>query len=204
VENLNTQQKDMYTIYSGGDDLFLVGPWDKILEIAGHIREDFMKFTRNPKLTLSAGVVIANHNLPIASAAEAVESALKQSKQGGRNCITILDKTLTWDDWKRAREEWEKLRDSGEKISSAFLYNLLSFVEMWSKYREGDVSGLRYHPLLAYNVSRNVNPRETPELYTWAQKLLAIRPVNEEQEWLLNHLGLITSLLIYSKRGGGK
>ncbi len=204
VENLNTQQKDMYTIYSGGDDLFLVGPWDKILEIAEHIREDFIKFTQNSKLTLSAGVVIANHNLPIASAAEAVESTLKQSKQGGRNCITILDKTLTWDDWKRAREEWEKLRDSGEKINSAFLYNLLSFAEMWSKYREGDVSGLRYHPLLAYNVARNVSLRETPELYAWAQKLLGIRPSDKEQEWLLNHLGLITSLLIYSKRGGGK
>ncbi len=204
VENLNTQQKDMYTIYSGGDDLFLVGPWDEILEIASHIREDFMKFTNNPTLTLSAGVVIGSHNFPISSAAEEAENALKQSKGGGRNSITILGKTLTWDDWGRVREEWKKLRDSGEKISSAFLYNLLRFAKMWQTYKGGNTLGLRYHPLLAYSVARNIDQRGTPLYYSLAQKILSLHPGNKEHELILDNLGLIASLLIYSKRGGGE
>lgn len=71
VERLTKDGRDFYTIFSGGDDLFLVGPWDKILTLAEDIRTDFTRFTGNPTLTLRAGVVISRHDFPISSAARA-------------------------------------------------------------------------------------------------------------------------------------
>ena len=36
--------KDTYTVFAGGDDLFLVGSWDEILDLSRQIRKDFKKF----------------------------------------------------------------------------------------------------------------------------------------------------------------
>jgi len=204
IEHLTAENKDFYTIYSGGDDLFLVGPWNKILDIAEKIKVDFAKFTGNPSLTISAGVAIARHDFPIPSAAQAAADALRQSKQKGRDRITVLGTTLHWPDWVKVKEEWELLRPSVGQIPSAFLYSLLRFSTMWQKYKKGDTLGLRYHPLLAYSIQRNLDPKKMPELYQWADRILAIQPGDKEHEFIMDNLGLIASLLIYSKRGGGE
>ena len=205
VENLAKRNDMIYTIFSGGDDLFLVGPWDHILETAEYIKNDFGKYTNNPKITISAGVVIDRPDYPIATAADDVESALHASKSKlGKDSITVMGHTLKWADWKRIAEEWMHLKEivKKENVSSAFLYGLIEFGEMWRQYREGNVLGLRYHPLLSYMVRRNINPRNSPESWKWANTLLSIKPSDKEQLFILDNLGLITQLVILSKRGG--
>jgi CRISPR-associated protein Csm1 len=211
VEHLTSANQDFYTVFSGGDDLFLVGPWDKILEIAENIKSDFAKFTGNPKIKISAGVTIARHDFPIASAAEAANVALRKSKLEGGDCITILGATLNWSDWAKIRSEWEylgPLTNDNSKVSSAFLYNLLRFYQMWAQYelwqkdnKQGSVLGLRYHPLLAYSTTRNLDPRKTPELYEWTKRLLKWPP-DEPTKQILDNLGLLATLLIYGRIGG--
>jgi len=89
------------------------------------------------------------------------------------------------------------------KVPSTFLYTLLAFAEMWKRYRENnDILGLRYHPLLTYNLRRNVNPIKSPGLTEWANRLLSIKPGNRQQQFLLDNMGLIGQLLILSKSGG--
>jgi len=203
VEHLTRSNGDIYTVFSGGDDLFLVGPWDSVLDLATTINEDFARFTGNPSLTISTGVVFAKHDFPIASAARSASEALEHSKRNGRDRITVLGRTITWEEWATVRQEWYLLRPMVGQIPSAFLHNLLRFSAMWQRYRCGDTLGLRYHPLLAYSTARNVDRRRTPELYRWAETLLTLRPGNRTQELILDNLGLIATLLIYSKRGGG-
>ena len=138
-------------------------------------------------------------------AAQAADDALKLSKDGGRDRITILGNTLTWTDWTKVKAEWVHLRGLVGQVPSAFLYNLLRFSTMWHRYKvDKDTLGLRYHPLLAYSISRNIDPKKAPELYQWSERLLTLRPGNKEYERILDNLGLIASLLIYSKRGGAK
>ncbi|MBA7660696.1 CRISPR system single-strand-specific deoxyribonuclease Cas10/Csm1 (subtype III-A) [subsurface metagenome] len=205
IEHLMAESGDFYTVFSGGDDLFLVGPWDKILDIAEKIRVDFAEFTGNPSLTISAGVAIARHNYPIASAAQAADDAMKVSKERGGDRVTVLRTTLTWPDWTKMKAEWVRLRPLVREAPSAFLYSLLRFAAMWRRYKvDDDTLGLRLRPLLAYSISRNLDPKKTPELCQWADRLLAIRPGDKEHEVILDNLGLIASLLIYSKRGGGE
>ncbi|MFC1893772.1 type III-A CRISPR-associated protein Cas10/Csm1 [Chloroflexota bacterium] len=167
VEHLTSTDGNFYTVFSGGDDLFLVGPWDKILDIADSIRSDFAKFTGNPSLTISAGIIITRCDFPVAGAAREVDDALKLSKQRGRDRATVLGTTLTWAEWTMVKEEWVRLRPLVGQIPSAFLYGLLRFWAMWHRYREkGDTLGLRYHPLLAYSIQRNLDPKKIPQLYS--------------------------------------
>ena len=51
-------------VYAGGDDLFIVGAWNEIIELAVDINNQFKKFT-NDKMTLSAGIGIFNSKYPI-------------------------------------------------------------------------------------------------------------------------------------------
>lgn len=120
----------------------------------------------------------------MATAADEVKKALEFSKKAdSKDSITILGHTLKWEEWEHVAKEWSDLREiiKEEKISSAFLYSLLAFARMWKRYRAGDVLGLRYHPLLSYSMRRNVNPRNTPGLAQWTDRLLAVKPGDWEQ-----------------------
>jgi CRISPR-associated protein Csm1 len=67
-------QKEKYrghtqVIYSGGDDLFLIGKWDILLCMAAEINEEFRNWTcHNPDLTLSGGIAIVYPKFPVLKA----------------------------------------------------------------------------------------------------------------------------------------
>jgi CRISPR-associated protein Csm1 len=140
--------KDCYSVFSGGDDLFIVGPWNRILDFASILRRNFGEYTgNNPKLTLSAGVVIAPSSYPISTAAVDAEDAVELSKQGEKNRITLLGHTLTWNDWWQIEKQWQLLKT--EPVTSALLYSLLEYGKMWQAWDrgKGDVMGLRFQPI---------------------------------------------------------
>lgn len=77
------------TVYAGGDDLFIVGAWDDILELAVDIRHAFSRFTENT-LTMSAGIGIYHHAYPISVIAEEVAALEEKSKSyPGKNAVTL-------------------------------------------------------------------------------------------------------------------
>jgi len=86
-----------YLIFAGGDDLVIVGPWDQVIELAREIRKRFKEFTcHNPNITISAGIYICKPKYPISHAVKKAEEALKQSKNRGRNRITVMGETAVW------------------------------------------------------------------------------------------------------------
>lgn len=101
-----------YLIFAGGDDLVIVGPWDRVIDLARRIRKAFKDFTcHNPNITLSAGIYICKPKFPISIAAEKAEDALKQSKDTGRNRITVMKETAVWDkEDERSRVYQKELR----------------------------------------------------------------------------------------------
>ncbi|MDD5704058.1 MAG: type III-A CRISPR-associated protein Cas10/Csm1, partial [Dehalococcoidales bacterium] len=180
IDSLVTDEyQECYTVYSGGDDLFFVGPWDKVLSLAEQINQDFRKFAGNTGLSLSAGLSFARANYPVARAAEMAEQALEAAKDRGRNRLTLLGNTLTWEEWAGVKKDWYYLQNLLDKYqtASAFSYNLFKMAMLWKRYRGGDTLGLRYHPLLAYNIKRNLDERRMPELYSWTDRLLSWPPV---------------------------
>ncbi|MFP4333490.1 MAG: type III-A CRISPR-associated protein Cas10/Csm1, partial [Campylobacterales bacterium] len=53
---MRNKYPDSYTVFTGGDDLFLLGRWDSLLELAREIRDEFKKFIKTDKLTISFGI----------------------------------------------------------------------------------------------------------------------------------------------------
>ncbi len=105
---LNQERGDLlYSIYSGGDDLFFVGAWDATVALARLIRRDLTRFAAShPALHASAGIVLIGKKYPLAQAAERAKEAEDQAKafrrsgeQGEvlkKDAVTFLGQTHAW------------------------------------------------------------------------------------------------------------
>lgn len=65
--------RKVHIIYSGGDDLFLAGTWDDIIEVAVDLQHAFQIYT-NGKLTFSAGIGFFKPSFPISQMAQKTEA----------------------------------------------------------------------------------------------------------------------------------
>ena len=162
----------IYTVYSGGDDLLLVGPWETIIYFADELYKKFREFTcNNEDITLSAGIAIVKPKLPVSKWAYIVNELIERSKNAGRDRLTIFDTTIKWEELGdlidfmntlHENMEGNKLNseDIGDKksvITMGFLYRLLRYNRLYrSVIEHGDVKNLVYHSQMAYDIRRNI------------------------------------------------
>ena len=104
----------LYTIYSGGDDLFVVGAWDRLPVLADAIRRDFVAYCAdNPALHVSAGIAIEDFHFPIYQLAERAAGALDAAKAlrhptDGRekDALSLFGQVVPWGRTTRCGESW--------------------------------------------------------------------------------------------------
>ncbi len=101
----------LYSIYSGGDDLFFVGSWDAIVELARHIRADLSRFAaHHPGIHASAGIALVAAKYPLYQAAreagEAEEAAKHYRRPQGhtKDAIAFLGEVQPWEAFGLERE----------------------------------------------------------------------------------------------------
>jgi CRISPR-associated protein Csm1 len=160
--------KNMYTVFAGGDDLFLIGPWNRLIELAIHINTTFKEYVcGNPEINLSAGLCLQKPHVPLDHLAEAVETALVQSKAGGRNCLTLFDETVTWPEMMDLLKiKANLLRWQEDKwLNKAMLYRFNELFGLAGEEKQvvqhdrvhlNDLSCTKWRALLAYTVERNL------------------------------------------------
>lgn len=119
-------------VYSGGDDMFVVGAWDDIIGLAIDLRESFSRYSCG-KLTLSAGIALFPAHYPVAQMAHITEMLEKEAKnQPNKDSIALfgMDKSSVSKDGKIGYRHvycWEDFIHgvSGDKL--AFLRRTLNF-----------------------------------------------------------------------------
>jgi len=160
--------KNTYTVFAGGDDLFLLGSWDVILELARFIESEFKRFVKSSELTISFGIAMAKPSKPISYLANETEHLLENSKEvDGKDAITLFGETVKWDSYKKVfktlNEDLEKIDE--KDINTAFLYRLLDFCEMNKKIKykkkeeELDIKNTLWKSKLVYSFTRNMDKK---------------------------------------------
>lgn len=126
--------KNMYTVFAGGDDFFLIGPWYSTQKLAHHMQQAFEKYVaKNPDIHFSAGMVMTKVGIPVPRLGNLAEEALEKSKKidSSKNAITIFNRTVKWADWQNLcdlEEEIHRLAE-GYQISTSYFYSLIRLCE---------------------------------------------------------------------------
>lgn len=199
--------RSVYLIYSGGDDLAAVGPWDLMFDFAQRIREEFRRFTGcNPNWSLSGGLAVVQSHLPILSAIEECEILLEVSKtargEGILPCplpptvegpakkdrFTAFRTSMPWDRYSGAIQRAKRLHGwiQSADVSTGQVRRLMAYSHMQRRFEmTGDTRHLQYVPLMTRDIRRNW-PDKTEgqrEAREWAASLCL--PDSEEMKALL-------------------
>ncbi|OPZ03376.1 MAG: HD domain protein [Bacteroidetes bacterium ADurb.BinA395] len=92
-----------FIIYSGGDDLFIVGDWRATIELAKKLQVTIKEFScHNPSLHISGGIAIVEPTFPIMKSAEESQKEEKAAKEhtckeAVKNSISFMDMPLHWE-----------------------------------------------------------------------------------------------------------
>ena len=90
--------KSLYTVFSGGDDLLIVGPWDVSFRFARHVQKEFVSTFHEHGLTISAGLAIVPSKTPIRRSVEAAEMLLEEAKRAGKNRFATFGQVWKWEE----------------------------------------------------------------------------------------------------------
>lgn len=71
---------DIYTVFSGGDDLLLVAPWNVLFDFAFAVRQAFAREFAADGLTISGGLAVVSRRTPIRRGAAQAEELLEHAK----------------------------------------------------------------------------------------------------------------------------
>jgi len=162
----------MQIVYSGGDDVFIVGHWSVLPDLAIWMTERFKEYTcGNPNFSISAGIYLFDDKFPIYKAAiEAGEyeriakQKARENKDAKKNAICFLDKKtpVSWNDFKVIGDivkniyQWievgKEIEGENKKISKAFLNRLY---EIYNEYVDGKYQNwAKWRWRAAYSLNR--------------------------------------------------
>ncbi|MEA3465355.1 MAG: hypothetical protein U9R29_05030, partial [Thermodesulfobacteriota bacterium] len=172
VQRIKDKYPDIYLVFAGGDDLFLLGPWTKVIEFAEQIGSEFQRYVAgNKDVTLSAGISVVKPLLPMHTIADAAEELLEESKQyknngGEKNAITLFDVTTDWNKFSALLEQGDEYFDllEEQKVTTGLIGRLLEYGKMYDKFKnKGDIRKGIYLSHMEYDFHRNLTFKESAE-----------------------------------------
>ncbi len=93
-------RQNLLFIYAGGDDLFISGAWNEVVEFAFDVYQCFRAYTgKNPDITLSGGISLADAKFPLYQAADESGEAEEEAKGNGRDSLGLFGEVFKWDEW---------------------------------------------------------------------------------------------------------
>jgi CRISPR-associated protein Csm1 len=203
--------QNIYTVFAGGDDLFLIGAWNRIIDFAGFLHDSFKEYAcRNEQITISAGVALHKPNTPVLTFAETSENALEKSKMSGRDRVTIFGETAKWIDFIKLQEVKHTIENwlDSEKINNAMLFRVNELIEMRRQESEiqkskfniqlEDMECLKWRSRLKYTIVRNIGRKLKGD-----DKQKAIDEAMNVADWLETYKGTLKIPLwqiIYNRR----
>lgn len=183
LQEKEKKERNAVVVYSGGDDLFIVGSWDDIIGFAVDLYYALKKYTQG-MLTISGGIGIYSSKYPIAAMARQtgkLEDAAKELE--GKNAITLFDSRYTfhWENFIEViiGQKFQLLKIYLEQFQKergkAFLHRILELIRaIWTR-EEGKINIARFAYQLARiepdkNASeehKNIYQKFSKSMYQW-------------------------------------
>lgn len=206
----NTEQRKCNIIYSGGDDIFLVGQWADVIGFAIDLQEALGYFTED-SVTISAGVGIFPSKYPISLMAEETARLGAAAKDYSttingviyeKNAISLFENNMTfsWEQFKKKvveekldllRRYMEIMYKDEESSGNSMLYKILDYLR--------NIEDKINFPRLLYLIARKKpNSEEGKTIQRELSEKFYIWAKNEESR---KELEMAIILYVYENRG---
>lgn len=171
-----TDKEHSVIIYSGGDDVFIVGDWSVTITLAERIHNDFKKFTcNNPAFSISGGITFIDEKFPIIKGAELSakeENTAKEHKcdTENKNSLSFFGMAMNFDKEypriKAVKNKIVSLIKNDESLSKSFISKLLGHWEN-AEMKGHEINNIKTYWMLTYDLGRmksRVKNKEACEL----------------------------------------
>lgn len=204
LQRIKGEFENIYVVFAGGDDLFLLGPWTDIVRFGKLVSSEFCRFTAdNSDITLSAGIAVVKPALPVQAIARLAEETLEASKEfkalDGRrkNAVTLFDTTVSWDDFARLLDyaAWLEGLITDGKITAGLARRLLQYANDYRAFMGGNIEKGRFLSHMAYDFARNLNEKKMKDKDE-RERFMSIRT----DSFLMPNLRLPLSHVLYRLR----
>lgn len=178
-----TEFPNTYTVFAGGDDFFLIGPWHSTQRLAGRMAEAFKTYVaHNPAISFSAGMVMTKPGLPMHTLADQAEDALDLAKGSDlpadrrKNAVVLFGERVRWgEEWAKvqaAQAQLERVR-ADFSLSTSYVYGLLGLIDLASNPQNPEHAMWRSR--FAYRTRRYVVDKiKDPDRRARAQQELSV------------------------------
>jgi len=196
--------KNVYTVFAGGDDLFIIGAWDEVIELAKEIEHEFKLFceSEKSKLSISMGLIMTKSNKPINFVADTSEKALEEAKEvPGKDAITLFGETVKWVDYQDMLKNFEVIQAMAnnypDAFNMAFWYRLLELCDMRENLNSKNVNikNALWRSKVSYMFKRNIIDRHKNENFD-----AVIKSVEKNIETYGAAFKVVVSEEIYKRR----
>jgi CRISPR-associated protein Csm1 len=153
-----------YTVFAGGDDFFLIGPWFSQIKLASKMRQAFQLYVAgNSEVHFSAGISTTKPGLPIPQLGEMAEKALEQAKghnpkvekPAPKDAVSCFNQQMFWDEFTALETRRNRLQELSQDhgLSTGYVYGLLNLIDMAEKVNEKPENAI-WHSYFAYRTVR--------------------------------------------------
>lgn len=125
--------KNIYTVFAGGDDFYLIGPWLDQIRIVPILRQEFKKYVCNREdITFSIGMCMAGSGEDVVTMSTMTEEALEKAKKypdkenSTKNAVCCFGQTVSFADYDNLMALEHRLDEMQEKydLSIGYVYSL--------------------------------------------------------------------------------
>jgi CRISPR-associated protein Csm1 len=154
IRDSDKYKDNVNILYSGGDDLFVIGKWDLVVDFAEEIRNKFKKFVCNrDDISISGGISLVTPKFPIAKAAEMAGEEEKKAKgykkdknsaEEDKNALAFLGVAMSWDyDFGLVKEYKKRFVEliNQKEINRSLLQKLIRHSQSQRDYEEKQAKG---------------------------------------------------------------
>jgi len=174
---LESVKSPVYTVYSGGDDLFLIGTWNAALRAGIELRKDFELYTcSNPNFGISAGLGLFKGTYPLRLAADRTDrleavAKSKVSPNGKKDKVALFGMAISWKSLEEAFDEAKGVARAikERQVSRSFVYRLYARLRAVKENTKTEAQRkeelLRFIPYFYYQLARNLRDQKLRERF---------------------------------------
>lgn len=167
--------KNIYTIFAGGDDFYIVGPWLDLINFVPILKAKFTEYVCNRQdITFSAGMCMTRSGDDVVNMSSMVEDALEQAKSyqdkqkhTTKNAVCCFGEVVSFAEYNEMLTEVEKLEEYSQKygLSINYIYSLQTLCEQAQRAKsDQSFTDAMWRSKLVYRTARFIEQSKSANI----------------------------------------